>query len=161
MGLQQELKKKHPFQSPEQEAYVNLARTYAQLSAPLAAVLKPHGLSETTYNLLRVLRGVHDYPEDDHRALPCHEVADRLITRVPDITRLIDRLEQSGWVRRRRCTQDRRVVYLEITDAGLKLLAQLDEPVAAVHREQFSHLPEHAVQKLIRLLTRARETPTG
>lgn len=157
MTLQHELKKKHAFQSPAQEAYLNLCRTHAALSAAFAQLFKEHGLSETTYNILRVLRGVHEFPEQDQDRLPCHEIADRLITRVPDITRLLDRLENAGLVSRQRCTVDRRVVWAGITSAGLGLLADLDRPVAELHRDQLGHLSDPQLHKLSRLLTKARE----
>ncbi len=88
--------------------------------------------------------------------MPSLAVAQRLVTRVPDITRLVDRLEASGLVKRERCTEDRRVVYVSITLKGQSLLAALDEPVREMHRKQLEHMPRKDLAELSRLLTAAR-----
>src|SRR5262245_11939826 len=121
-GLQREIKKRKPFESPEQEAMLNLARTNDQFSIRFARMFREYGLTGSQYNVLRILRG-------EGTPLPILEVADRLITAVPGITGLIDRLEAMNLVCRRRCDNDRRVVYVEITPKALELLARLDEPV--------------------------------
>jgi DNA-binding MarR family transcriptional regulator len=150
------LKKRHGFDSPEQQAYLNLAYTHAECSADLFALFKSHGLSEATYNILRVLRGVRKFPENGRDALPCGEIAGRLVTRVPDVTRLIDRLVQVELVDRVRDDADRRVVLVRITRKGLFLLRKLDEPVLALHQQALGHLSRSELKELNRLLEKAR-----
>src|SRR6202051_4416840 len=124
--------RRHP-ECPEEAAFLELVRTTDLLSRGLVRVLKTEYLSSTQYNVLRILRGA---PE----GLPCGEIAKRMITRDPDITRLLDRLEKCGLISRSREARDRRTVMARITGAGLKLLARLDEPVQAAHRKQLGHL---------------------
>jgi DNA-binding MarR family transcriptional regulator len=147
--LGDEIKKRNPFECPEQEAALNLARTADRLASDFARLFKEHGISGSQYNALRILRGAGE-------ALPCLEVAARMITQLPDITRLVDRLEAAGLVRRARTPEDRRVVLIRITDRGLKLLAALDEPVLALHRRQLGHLSREELAELNRLLVKAR-----
>src|SRR5437762_5272460 len=111
----------------EEAAFLDLLRTTDMLSRGLAHVLKNEDLSPTQYNVLRILRGAPD-------GLPCGEIGNRLITRDPDITRLLDRLEKRHLISRCREEEDRRKVLTRITSEGLKLLAQLDEPVREAHR---------------------------
>ncbi|MDX2114598.1 MAG: MarR family transcriptional regulator [Planctomycetota bacterium] len=148
--LQHELRKRKPFDLAEQEAYLNLLRSCAVLSADFDALFKRHGLTQAQYNVLRILRG-------EAAKMPSLAVAERLVTRVPDITRLVDRLEQAGLVRRERCTDDRRVVYVAITPKGLSLLGELDEPVRALHRSQLSHMSRADLKALSILLEKARK----
>lgn len=155
--LQEELKKRHGFASPQQEAYLNLARTYAQLSGAVAEVLKPHGLSEATYNILRILRGVDRYPVDGRRSLSCGEVAERMVTRVPDVTRLMDRLQKAGLLERVRCAADRRIVRAHISPAGKQLLRKIDKHVDRAERALFPRLSPREVDKLSLLLAKARQ----
>src|SRR5215468_5687116 len=125
--LQHELKKKRPFESPEQEAALNIVRTSDQLQIRFARMLREHGLTTSQYNVLRILRG-------EGKPLPILEIAGRTITVVPGITGLIDRLEQAGFVNRLRCERDRRVIYVALTDQATTTLAGLDEPLLALHR---------------------------
>jgi DNA-binding MarR family transcriptional regulator len=148
-SLQEEIKKRHPFDSPEEEAALNLARTFDWQAAAFAHLFKEHRLSGSQYNVLRILRG-------EGTPLPCLEVASRMITKLPDITRLVDRLEDAGLVERTRTTEDRRLVLIRITDAGRGLLARLDEPIKALHRRQLGHLSQEELAELNRLLVKAR-----
>lgn len=134
---------------PEEAAFLELLRTTDVLSRGLIAVLKTEDLSTNQYNVLRILRGS---PE----GLPCGEIASRMITRDPDITRLLDRLEKRGLISRRRETKDRRRVMAEITPEGLKLLARLDGPVQAVHRKQLGYLGRKRLGALTELLEVSR-----
>ncbi len=120
--LAREIKKRRPFEQPAEEAHLNVLRTAAALSCGAERLLKPLGLSGPKYNVLRILRGAAATGEAGPSGLPSLEVAARLITRVPDITRLVDHLEAAGLVARTRCTDDRRVVYVGITPAGTDLL---------------------------------------
>ena len=135
--------------SPEEAAFLDLLRTTDMLSRGLVTILRPEDLSSTQYNVLRILRGA---PE----GLPCGEIAKRMITRDPDITRLLDRLEKCGLISRSREARDRRTVMARITGAGLKLLARLDEPVRAAHRKQLGHLGRERLRLLTGLLREAR-----
>jgi DNA-binding MarR family transcriptional regulator len=119
------------------------------LSRGLIHVLKAEDLSATQYNVLRILRGA---PE----GLPCGEIAARMITRDPDVTRLLDRLEKRGLISRCRETKDRRTVMARITLHGLKLLGRLDEPVRSGHRKQLGHLGPGRLETLTELLLVAR-----
>jgi DNA-binding MarR family transcriptional regulator len=134
---------------PEEAALLDLVRTCDLLSRGPAQVLKREDLSGTQYNVLRILRGA---PE----GLACGEIASRMITRDPDITRLLDRLEKRALISRCRETKDRRTVMARITPEGLKLLARLDEPIREVHRKQLGHLGQERLRALAELLRLAR-----
>ncbi len=134
---------------PEEAAYLDLLRTTDMLSRGIIPVLKAEDLSSTQYNVLRILRGA---PE----GLPCGEIGNRMITKDPDITRLLDRLEKRGLISRSREAKDRRTVTARITAAGLKLLGKLDEPVQAAHRKQLGHLGRNRLRALTELLQVSR-----
>jgi DNA-binding MarR family transcriptional regulator len=135
---------------PEEAAFLDLLRTTDALSRSLAEVLKAEDLSATQSNVLRILRGS---PE----GLVCGEIANRMITRDPDITRMLDRLEKRGLITRCRQSSDRRMVLARITAAGLKLLARLDEPVEQAHRRQLGHLGRERLRALTELLRLCRD----
>ena len=151
LSLQSELKQARPFGGPEHEAMLSIARTAAILEHSTSETIKPYGLTVTQYNALRILRGAG--PE----GLCRNEVRDRLIARVPDATRLLDRLEEMGLVVRTREGEDRRFVRARITQAGLDLIAPLDEVVQDLHRRQLGHLGADRLKVLIELLAAARE----
>ncbi|MCU1304692.1 MAG: putative transcriptional regulator, MarR family [Candidatus Sulfotelmatobacter sp.] len=119
------------------------------LSRGLITVLKTKDLSSTQYNVLRILRGARE-------GLPCGEIANRMITRDPDITRLLDRMEKRGLISRCREAKDRRMVMVSITPEGLKVLAHLDEPVQDAHRQQLGHLGRERLRALTELLSISR-----
>jgi DNA-binding MarR family transcriptional regulator len=154
--LEDEIRQTRPFLCPAEEAFLNLQRTAGVLMRDFQALLRRHApgnlrLSPSQYNVLRILRGVH--PE----AIPCGDVGDRLVTPGPDVTRLLDRLEQHGLTERHRDTDDRRVVKARITAAGLELLATLDEPFAEWLKNRMGHLQDEDHQQLSRLLEAARQ----
>jgi DNA-binding MarR family transcriptional regulator len=153
VSLKDEIKKKKPFDHPEEEAYLNLLRTTTVLYAHFEAMLKQSGLSEPQYNVLRILRGVGGC------GVPCTEIGARMITRVPDVTRLVDRLEAAGLVERCRIAEDRRVVQVKITAKGLAELAELDEPLVALNKKLLAHMTRKELDDLIRLLEKARQPP--
>jgi MarR family transcriptional regulator, organic hydroperoxide resistance regulator len=153
-GLQAELKQKIPFTSREAEAYLSLLRTADALQAQVEARLKEFGLTGTQYNALRILRGAG--PE----GLPCREIGERMITRDPDITRLLNRLEDRGFVQRARARHDRRVIYGKITAAGLKLLREMDVPTERYGREILHHVGQEKLKQLIELLELVRRGRT-
>jgi DNA-binding MarR family transcriptional regulator len=141
--------KGRPAAYPEEALFLELLRTTDMLSRGMVHVLKAEDLSPTQYNVLRILRGSRE-------GLPCGEIASRMITRDPDITRLLDRLEKRSLISRCRETKDRRTVMARITDEGLKLLDRLDEPVQTGHRRQLGHLGRERLRALTELLRVAR-----
>src|SRR5438093_190568 len=152
--LQQELKKKRPFEALEQEAALSVLRTSDQLQIRFARLLREHGLTPSQYNILRILRG-------EGKPLPILEIASRTITIVPGITGLIDRLEQAGFVNRVRCAKDRRVIHVALAGRGTTTLAALDGPLSALHRKLLGHLSQAELKQLIRLLAKVREPLAG
>lgn len=148
--LLDELRQRRPFASLAEEAHLNLARTQAMLQDGLDQVLKPYGVSTTQYNVLRILRGAG--PE----GLCRQEIGDRLLTRMPDVTRLLDRMEEAGLVSRARDSEDRRLVTTHLTDRGRELVDALDEPVADEHERRLGHLGEARLRTLAQLLTLVR-----
>ncbi len=133
----------------EEIAFLELLRTTDVLSRGLVAILKTWDLSANQYNVLRILRGTA-------AGLPCGEIARRMITRDPDITRLLDRLEKRGLISRWRESTDRRMVMARITRDGLKLLTRLDDPVHAAHRKQLGHMGRKRLATLVELLCASR-----
>jgi DNA-binding MarR family transcriptional regulator len=148
--LQTDLKKRRPFESPHQEAVLNVLRTNDQFQNKFGRLLRHYGLTPSQYNVLRILRG-------EAKPMPCLEIASRMIQVVPAITGLIDRLEAQGLVLRDRCIEDRRVVYITLTDKARKLLTLMDEPVMNLHRGLVGHLTQAELKELSRLLEKARQ----
>jgi DNA-binding MarR family transcriptional regulator len=149
--LLRELKQKRPFNTSEEEAILNLLRTNDQFSNRFGKLFREYGLTSSQYNVLRILRG-------DGRPMPSLDIAERLIQVVPAITGLIDRLEKQGLVVRRRCTEDRRVVYVEITKTALGILDQVDKPLKALHKRLMGHMTRTELKTLSQLLEKARES---
>jgi DNA-binding MarR family transcriptional regulator len=139
------------FDSLEQEVFLNLWRTYDLLHKLEHDLFAAHDLTPQQYNALRLLRGVSPEP------LPTLKLAERLVSRAPDITRLLDKLEQGGLIVRGRPADNRRVVEVAITEKGLALLRELDGPVRDCHARQLGHLPAPQLRKLVELLRAARE----
>jgi DNA-binding MarR family transcriptional regulator len=139
---------------PEEVAFLELLRTTDTLSRKLAQVMKAHELSSNQYNVLRILRGASD-------GLSCGEIGNRMITRDPDITRLLDRLEKRGLISRCRETRDRRTVMVRIAPDGLKLLAELDQPIQQTHRSQMGHMGQERLRALSALLQDCRAAVKG
>jgi DNA-binding MarR family transcriptional regulator len=133
----------------EEKTFLEIVRTADSLSRGAAFVLKGEDLSATQYNVLRILRGS---PE----GLPCGEIGRRLITREPDITRLLDRMEKRDLISRCRETTDRRTVMTRITKTGLDTVNRMDEPVLSIHRKQLGHLGREKLVELSALLREAR-----
>jgi DNA-binding MarR family transcriptional regulator len=150
-NLKSELQQRKPFSGLEQEATLSIARTEAALRQPLEELLKGAGVSLTQYNVLRILRGAG--PE----GLTRNEIRDRLINRMPDVTRLLDRMEDAGWVTRARETEDRRCVATHLSRSGRALVDSLDAPVQEEHVRRLSHMTRTQLRTLIDLLALARE----
>ena len=151
MTLRDEIKQTKPFSSLEQEAQLNIVRTGAMMMDEIEQFLKPYGVTATQYNVLRILRG----SEPD--GLCRNELRDRMLTRMPDVTRLLDRMEEAGLVARTREDEDRRMVRSRITEQGLKLLAEVDEVTQDEHKRRFEKLDEDQMRTLIDLLTLVRQ----
>jgi len=150
LSLQREIKKKQPFDLPEQEAVLNVLRTADQLQIRFARLFRRFGLTPQQYNILRILRG-------EGRPLPILEIAARMITVVPGITGLIDRLEAASLVERKRCDQDRRVIYVAIALQAVEILAQIDAPLNELHKKILGHMTAEELTSLSRLLEKARQ----
>lgn len=148
-NLRQELRKRQPFDSLEQEAVLNILRTSDIFHNQFGRLFREYGLTPSQYNVLRILRG-------EGKPMPSLEIADRMVQVVPAITGLIDRLQAQKLVNRKRCTADRRVVFIEITSKALELLKELDEPDRNLHRKLIGHLSSDELAELSRLLEKAR-----
>ncbi|QGJ70355.1 HTH-type transcriptional regulator MgrA [Planctomycetales bacterium 10988] len=148
--LEQQLKKKRSFDTPQQSVIVGLLRTNDLFQYRFGKLFREYGLTQPQYNVLRILRG-------EGKPLPCLEIASRLITMVPAITSLIDKLEKRSLVTRQRCNHDRRVWYIGITEAGLTLLSEMDEPVTALHNELCQGLSDEECRQLVELMEKARD----
>jgi DNA-binding MarR family transcriptional regulator len=151
--LREEIKQTKPFTSREQEAQLSVIRTGAVLMDGIEQFLKPYGITATQYNVLRILRGA------EPNGLCRNELRDRMLTRMPDMTRLLDRMEQSGLVDRERQDHDRRMVRSRISSTGLKLLADLDGVTQEEEKRRFGHLNEQQLRTLIELLAIVRSGP--
>lgn len=150
--LQAELQQKKPFRSRHQEGAIGLVRTADFVRRAYNRVVEPHGITGQQYNVLRILRGAR--PE----RMATLEIAGRMIEQAPGITRLLDRLERKGLVRRERCASDRRQVLCEITPKGLTLLSRIDELVTRAEEQVLGPLAESELDRLIRILDTIRES---
>jgi MarR family transcriptional regulator, 2-MHQ and catechol-resistance regulon repressor len=147
--LQQEIGKRLPFDSLEQEAILNILRTSDLYHNQFGRLFREFDVTPSQYNVLRILRG-------EGKPMPSLEIADRMLQVVPAITGLIDRLQAQDLVKRKRCTEDRRVVYIEITSKALSLLNTMDEPELNLHRKLIGHLSAEELTVLSRVLEKAR-----
>jgi DNA-binding MarR family transcriptional regulator len=148
--LTQEIKQSRPFGSLEEEVVLAMLRTADQLAGPMNEVLRAENLSLSQYNVLRILRGSRG--ED----LACGEIAERMVRRDPDLTRLLDRLEKRGLVERSRNAKDRRVVTTTITEEGRELLDRLETAVDETVKQTLAHMPASRLTALRDLLDEAR-----
>lgn len=149
-ALQQEIRQRRPFRSRQQEGILALLRTTDVVRRFLARAVEPHGITLQQYNVLRILRGAGE------EGIPTLAIGERMIEQTPGITRLLDRLEGKGLVRRKRCTEDRRQVLCWLTDPGRDLLAGLDATVDALDDGALGMLAAADVEALIRLLDQVR-----
>ena len=149
--LQAELKQTRPFRSPLEEAFVGLQRTAAVLEHALETALKPSGITATQYNVLRILRGAGD------AGLCRSEVGERMVRRVPDVTRLLDRLEETGFIARARGGEDRRYVTTRITPEGLAALESLDTVVTAFLESHMGQVAPTQLRALTEVLSALRQ----
>ena len=139
------------FDSLQQEAFLALWRTYDRLRAHEDELFARFDLTPQQYNALRLLRAEH--PE----SLPTLTLAERLVSRAPDITRLLDKLEERGLITRTRPPENRRSVLVRLAEPGFALIEQIAGPLRACHAKQLGHLNNAELEKLIALLRLARE----
>lgn len=151
MKLQDEIKQTKPFRSVEEEAYLSLVRTAAMLEHSLAQALKDFDITPTQYNVLSILRG------SGAQGLCRNEVGCRLVTAMPDVTRLLDRMEDMGLIVRERGTKDRRKVATRLTKKGIDLVNKLDAKVLEAHTRQFRGVDRKSLKELIAVLGDLRE----
>ena len=153
--LAREIKQSRNFSSIEEEAVLNVLKTAEALDQYMASLFKEYGLTSTQYNVLRILRGAR--PD----GLTCSQLAERMVTRDPDITRMLDRLESLNWVQRERSKEDRRVVKTTITDAALCLIARMDEPIRGRLESTLGTMSRPALQQTVELLEQMRDALTA
>jgi DNA-binding MarR family transcriptional regulator len=149
--LRQSIKQRKPFESLQQEVFLEVLRTGNALIQDLVDLLRPYDLTQPQYNVLRILRGAGP------AGLPTGEVGERMVvSREPDVTRLLIRMETHGLVERERRSDNRRYVTARITPKGLRLLKALDEPIRRMHARQLQHMTRRELDLLAGLLERAR-----
>ncbi len=149
--LRDEIKQSKPFSGLEQEAILNIQRTSGHVTHISGLILKQHGLTNPQYNVLRILRGAGP------GGLRCSEIGERMISRDPDITRLLEKLRMQGLIERRREERDRRIIYAEITGRGSELLEALDPFIKAATESMLAHMHKEKLTQLIDLLEEVRE----
>jgi DNA-binding MarR family transcriptional regulator len=149
MGMTESVATKRKFDSLQQEAYLSLWRTYDRLRALEEKLFQTHGLTAQQYNVLRILNASSE-------SMPTLAIASKLVSRAPDITRMLDKLETAGWIDRVRSPDDRRSVLIEITAAGRKKLKELEGPLAEMHEEQLGHVAAKDLRLLCDLLAKIR-----
>ncbi|MGP1273125.1 MAG: MarR family winged helix-turn-helix transcriptional regulator [Phycisphaerales bacterium] len=149
-SLGEQIGKRQPFDLPEEEAYLNIIRSAALLSSAFNRLFKGHGLTESSYNALRILRAAGE------TGRTWTDIRDELVVPQPDVTRLLGRLERQGLVCRERSIEDRRVVRVFITDQGRRVVEALDAPIERLHRRLLGHMPRTDLNRLSSLLVQAR-----
>lgn len=151
-GLKREIAQERPFSSDEEEALLNLLRTADCLERAFQHTSREWGVTSTQYNVLRILRGAHP------QGLTCSAIGDRMITADPDITRLLARLKTQKLIKQQRDRHDRRVVWTQISEAGLELLRQMDPVIEKAPKDLLGHLSKGELAELTRLLELARKS---
>jgi MarR family transcriptional regulator, 2-MHQ and catechol-resistance regulon repressor len=150
-SLQEDLGKKKPFESPEKEAMLNIARTSDQFQNRFGKLFREFGLTGSQHNVLRILRG-------EGRPMQCLEIRRRMIQVVPAMTGLLDRLEKDGFVTRTRCEKDGRVVHVDLTTKAKTVLQKIDGPLTDLYKECLGHLSRAELEQLSSLLEKARKS---
>jgi DNA-binding MarR family transcriptional regulator len=150
-NLREELKQQKPFKSLQEEAALSVVRTSARLIDTFEQLFKPYAITGTQYNVLRILRG------SEPNGLCRNEIRDRMVTRMPDVTRLLDRMDAAGLIARARVDDDRRMVRTRITAKGRRLVDELDDVVIQEHQRAFAALSREQLRSLIEHLSAVRE----
>lgn len=135
----------------ELDVFVSLKKANYLFYSKFEEFIKDKGLTESTYNILRILRGAKG------EGLPCHEISKRMLSRVPDVTRVIDRLVKMDYVVRDRDENDRRIVIQKITKVGLKVLDEMDKPIDETHHKIFKSFKKEELEVLVTLLGKFEE----
>jgi DNA-binding MarR family transcriptional regulator len=151
--LAKEIKQTKPFSLMEEEALLNLGRTFEHLQQKVGELLKDYQLTSTQYNMLRILRGA------GADGLTCSQACERMISPDPDVTRLLDRMEARKLIQRERGKEDRRIVMTRITPEGLELANRIDEPLAVVLKKYLGSVGQGRLKELIDTLELLREEP--
>jgi DNA-binding MarR family transcriptional regulator len=149
--LQEEIKQTRPFANIEEEALLSIRRTSDRLQHHSVQLFKPHGVTPTQYNVLRILRGAGD------NGLRCSEIGERLVSSDPDITRLLGRLQKQKLIKRKRDPKDKRVIYATITAEGQRLLKEMDPTLNEDIRHMFKHMTREKLTTLVALLEEVRD----
>lgn len=147
--LESELKKRGDFASPQQAVVVGLLRTNDVFQFEFGRLFRKYGLTQAQYNVLTILRG-------EGEPMPVLEIRARLVARTAAISTLLTKLENKKLIRRSHCKDDRRVWYTSLTEAGLRLVNEMDEEVMAMHSELCGGLTEKECRQLSKLLQKAR-----
>lgn len=150
--LRKEIKQSRSFDSAEQEAYLNLQRTAGAIAGQFDRMFRSQKLSQPLYNVLRILRG------QQGKGLPSSQIGERMVTREPDVTRLVDKLVSMNLAQRDRSESDRRIVLISITPTGFEMLSRLEAPIIELHRRTLGHLSASELKNLNRLLVKARQS---
>jgi DNA-binding MarR family transcriptional regulator len=148
--LPKELGKSPSFALLEQEVYLNLVRTHAVLSDKVAELFKKHNLSQPLYNVLKVVARAGD------AGTPSQSIAQYMLVRDPDITRLVDRLHKDRLITREKDERDRRIVLVKVTELGIEIIHILDPLIWELHQQQLGHLSQEKLELLNELLVAAR-----
>ncbi len=151
-NLATEIGRDRPFDSLEQELFLNLIRTSEWLQGEFAKVFKAHGITQPQFNVLKILQ------VEDENGIPIQRIGKRMTTRASDVTRLVDRLERSGLVERFRTEKDRRVIYVRLTQAGRVMIGQLAQPLVEAHKSTRGHLDRASLELLNNLLFELRHS---
>lgn len=159
-SLRDQIQKQSEFASPEEEAMLNIARTAAVLDGAERAFFRRFDLTPPAYNLLRILRGHKQRGAAD--GVRASEIGYQMVVRMPDVTRLVDRLEDRGLVSRRVSSDDKRVKYVRVTDKGLRLLERIDPEIETLGQSVLGHMSERDLRTVSRLMEQVRdERPEG
>ncbi|HVV47227.1 MAG TPA: MarR family transcriptional regulator [Bryobacteraceae bacterium] len=149
--LQQEIEQTRPFELVEEEAMLNIVRTAEVLQRTIADFLNGFGLSSVQYNVLRILRGAGP------AGATCSQIGKRMLTHDPDITRLLDRMEARGLIARARDGADRRAVITRITETGLALVGEIDQPLKILFQTRLGKVGREELASLTSQLEKVRE----
>ncbi|MFG0300294.1 MAG: MarR family winged helix-turn-helix transcriptional regulator [Phycisphaerales bacterium JB047] len=158
-SLREQIKKEDDFANPEEEAMLNIARTASMIDGAERAFFKRFELTPQAYNLLRILRGHKRRGQGE--GVRASEIGGQMVVRVPDVTRLVDRLEDRGMVGRGSCEKDRRVKYVFITEKGMRLLERIDPEIDALGKRVLGNLSERELRTVSRLMEKARDEQPG
>jgi DNA-binding MarR family transcriptional regulator len=151
-NLAEEIGRNRPFDSLEQELFLNLIRTSEWLQCEFAKVFKAHGITQPQFNVLKILE------VEDGYGIPIQKIAQRMTTLSSDVTRLVDRLERAGMVERFRSDKDRRVIYVRLTETGKGMVEELAQPLAEAHKSTKRHLDRRELELLNKLLFELRHS---